>query len=99
MLSMLMSAQSFSVLRVPTSALSFSTSSAARGAVARLALPAVDEDCGCTQPGSIMMNDVLVTATTLRSMQLADASGARATISSVIGEDGRAVVIFLRHLG
>ena len=31
--------------------------------------------------------------------QLVDASGTRKTIGSVVGEEGKAVVIFLRHLG
>ena len=35
----------------------------------------------------------------LRNLVLADATGARKATSELIGEDGKAVVIFLRHLG
>ena len=48
---------------------------------------------------SVLMNDVQVTGATLRSTELATQTGGRATIGSMIGEDGKAVVIFLRHLG
>ena len=64
------------------------------------------EDCGCEPSGvvvptpkSVLMNDVQVTGATLRSTELATQTGGRATIGSMIGEDGKAVVIFLRHLG
>ena len=70
------------------------------------AAAATDEDCGCEPSGvvvrtpkSVLMNDVQVTGATLRSTELATQTGGRATIGSMIGEDGKAVVIFLRHLG
>jgi len=47
----------------------------------------------------VLMNDVPISGTTLRSMTLADARGDRVSTSTLIGEDGKAVVIFLRHLG
>jgi hypothetical protein len=47
----------------------------------------------------VLMNDVPVTGSTLRSMDLADASGARVRVDSLIGTEGKAVVVFLRHLG
>jgi len=66
-------------------------------------------DCGCDEPegvvvptgsGSVLMNDVRVTGTTLRGMELADASGNRVQTGSLLGAvDSRAVVVFLRHLG
>jgi len=73
----------------------------------------VAEDCGCADvtadatgvgvptatKGSIVMNDVRITGSSLRSTELVDARGRPATVGSVIGEDGRAVVVFLRHLG
>ena len=60
----------------------------------------VAEDCGCEDAdGSIMLNGVSVSGSTLRDMELATASGTRARASSLIGEDGKAVVVFLRHLG
>jgi len=46
----------------------------------------------------VMMNDVMVTADTLRSMDLADSTGARRVSGEILG-DGKSVVIFLRHLG
>lgn len=67
------------------------------------------EDCGCEEPAGVVvptdadvgvvMNDVRVTGATLRATELVDASGVRKTIGSVVGEEGKAVVIFLRHLG
>ena len=72
-------------------------------------------DCGCDSPlatdaagkvvptstgaGGIVMNDVRVTGDTLRSMVLSDVDGASVRPSELIGEEGRAVVVFLRHLG
>jgi len=65
-------------------------------------------DCGCeeaagvvvpTSSEGVLMNDVRVTGATLRATELVDASGVRKTIGSVVGEEGMAVVIFLRHLG
>ena len=58
------------------------------------------EDCGCDDTtGSIMMNGVRVSGATLRATELADVSGARRSVGSMIGEDGKAIVVFLRHLG
>jgi len=56
------------------------------------------EDCGCEE-GGVLMNDVRVTGRTLRSTVLADANGSRSSVGEVIGDEGKAVVIFLRHLG
>ena len=73
--------------------------------------PAASADCGCTDEvagvvmptgnteGTVMVNDVLVSGATLRATELADVTGARATVSSVLGTEGKAVVVFLRHLG
>ena len=62
---------------------------------------AVAMDMPCAEPdvGGVLMNDVPISGATLRSMELADATGARVRAGSLIGEDGKAVVIFLRHLG
>ena len=59
------------------------------------------EDCGCeaSSADSVMMNDVRVTGNTLRSMTLSDVNGERVTADSLIGKEGKAVVVFLRHLG
>jgi len=65
------------------------------------------EDCGCEDVGmvvptnnvGVVMNDVRVTGATLRATELVDAPGARATIGSMVGEEGKAVIVFLRHLG
>lgn len=60
----------------------------------------VAADCGCAEDaGSILMNGVRVSGATLRATELADVSGARRTVGSVIGAEGKAVVVFLRHLG
>ena len=56
-------------------------------------------DCGCAENGSVQMNGVAVSGSTLRSTVLADVNGVRTPVSQLIGEDGKAVVIFLRHLG
>ena len=63
-----------------------------------------EADCGCEEgvvvPSGILMNDVRVTGSTLRGMTLADAGGQRVESGSLLGaEDGRAIVVFLRHLG
>lgn len=60
-------------------------------------------DCGC-EPGedgvgSVMMNDVRVSGSTLRSIMFADESGDRTSVESVIGSEGKGVIVFLRHLG
>lgn len=61
---------------------------------------AANEACGCEEsPGGVMMNDVRVTGETLRSMVLADRTGDRVAAETLIGNGGKAVVIFLRHLG
>ena len=70
---------------------------------------AATEDCGCedgtvgvvapTKFEGVVMNDVRVSGATLRATELVDARGARASVGSVIGDEGKAVVVFLRHLG
>ena len=61
---------------------------------------AVAEDCGCAEEsGGVLMNDVRVTGRTLRNTLLADANGGRSSVGEVIGDEGKAVVVFLRHLG
>lgn len=65
-------------------------------------------DCGCTDvmqgnvvptATSVLMNDVRVTGASLRSLEASDANGNRVLATSLIGEDGPAVIVFLRHLG
>ena len=56
-------------------------------------------DCGCAEDGSVQMNGIAVSGATLRSTVLADVNGARTPVSDIIGENGKAVVVFLRHLG
>jgi len=62
------------------------------------ACAAAEMPCAAPDTG-VLMNDVPVSGATLRSMDLADRQGARVRSSSLIGEDGKAVVVFLRHLG
>ena len=71
------------------------------------------EDCGCKDAATetaqgvvlptdsgVLMNDVRVTGSSLRSTVLADVSGDRVSIGDAIGTDGKkAVIVFLRHLG
>ena len=45
------------------------------------------------------MNDVAVSGATLRSMVLANSDGERVAAETLIGTEGKAVVVFLRHLG
>ena len=40
-----------------------------------------------------------VTAQSLRDMSLVDAEGRKVSAGDLIGQEGKAVVIFLRHLG
>tara|TARA_B100000513_G_scaffold195585_1_gene126597 strand:- start:2960 stop:3346 length:387 start_codon:yes stop_codon:yes gene_type:complete len=64
--------------------------------------PPAGMDCEeeeCALPSGIYVNDVLVSGETLRSMELLDARGSLTRASSIIGDEGSAVVIFLRHLG
>ena len=63
-----------------------------------------DEDCGCddvatTPAKTALVNDVVVSAASLRSLTLADAAGRPTRAGELIGDDGAAVVCFLRHLG
>lgn len=50
-------------------------------------------------PESVNMNGVDVSGSSLRSTVLTDTSGRRVPVSSLIGDQGKAVVVFLRHLG
>ena len=78
--------------------------------LSELAPAAVDEDCGCADAvagvvvptgssSGVTMNGVRVTGRTLRSTELVDSNGVRQSVGSVIGNEGKAVVVFLRHLG
>jgi len=49
--------------------------------------------------GPVNMNGVDVSGSSLRSTLLTDTSGRRVPVSSLIGEQGKAVIVFLRHLG
>jgi hypothetical protein len=56
------------------------------------------EDCGC-EGSTVTINEQDVDARLLRSLQLTDADGQRKTVAQVIGDSGKSVVVFLRHLG
>lgn len=91
----------FLVVTLVTPSASFAAVSGSRFSHAQtLAMSHVMSDCGCTDvaEAGVVMNDVLVTGATLRSTELFDARGEQRSVGSVIG-DGKAVVIFLRHLG
>jgi len=68
--------------------------------VSRRIQPRMQETLPCAQPEfGVLMNDVPVSAATLRSMDLADATGTRVRSGSLIGYREKAIVVFLRHLG
>lgn len=56
-----------------------------------------EEECELPPPG-VMVNDVMVSAETLRTMDLADSDGLRRKSGEFLG-GGKSVVVFLRHLG
>jgi len=61
---------------------------------------ATGEDCGCASDAAgVSMNGVSVTGGSLRSTVLADVAGNRVPVSSMVGNEGKAVIVFLRHLG
>mmetsp|Transcript_27908 Transcript_27908/g.38590 ORF Transcript_27908/g.38590 Transcript_27908/m.38590 type:complete len:123 (+) Transcript_27908:37-405(+) len=60
---------------------------------------AESSDCECDFAGSADVNGTRVTGATLRAMTLTDVGGSKKALSEVVGEDGKAVVVFLRHLG
>jgi len=70
----------------------------ARFASVRMAEVACVE-AACDSPAGIYVNDVLVSGTSLRSMTLENAQGGLARAGDIIGDEGTAVVVFLRHLG
>jgi len=103
------------LLAEPTSAFGIATNAAhplASGAARRLPVPLLSAqqqqqavtDCGCEGgdvEGVVTPTTGLleVRGSTLRELELADTTGARVPMSSLIGEEGKAVVVFLRHLG
>jgi len=57
------------------------------------------KECACSDAGVATMNGVGVTGASLRAVSMVDADGARKTVGDVVGTDGKALVLFLRHLG
>eukprot|EP00667_Euglena_gracilis_P015117 EG_transcript_15704 len=59
----------------------------------------VGEDCGCAAPAgrTAVINDTVVDAALLRALRVTGADGAERRLGDLTGE-GRAVVVFLRHL-
>lgn len=49
--------------------------------------------------GNAEVNGKIVGSKTLRSLELVGADGIRRTISEVVSDEGKAVVVFLRHMG
>ena len=101
-------------LRTGAAPLHRHTAAPTRTAVLRLAEAAdivtapAGEDCGCADDttgivvptGSVVMNDVRVSGSSLRKMELRDADDASVSAGSLLGPaQGKAVVVFLRHLG
>ena len=95
--SLLLLAHGASALQIGAAPLRTAAVTAVRSPSAR----AAEAPLPCTLPdaqGSVLMNDVSVSGATLRSMDLADATGTRVRSAGFLG-DGRAIVVFLRHLG
>jgi len=62
--------------------------------------PVAAERCDCEgEAGTASVNGVDVSADLIRGLALTDAEGNTKMVSDVIGTDGKAVVVFLRHLG
>jgi hypothetical protein len=57
------------------------------------------EVAGTPCSGGVYVNDIFVSGKSLRSMTLHDAQGDMVRAGDLVGDDGKAVVIFLRHLG
>lgn len=62
------------------------------------AFKASQREVPCSSEGA-EINGVFVTAGKLRALMLTDANGTKRPVTDVIGADGKAVVVFLRHLG
>lgn len=56
-------------------------------------------ECECGETGAADINGVEVDGALLRGLELTDAFGARKRVADVIGAEGKAVVVYLRHLG
>ena len=54
------------------------------------------KECACSDGGAATMNGVGVTGASLRAVSMVD--GASKTVGDAVGYDGKAVVLFLRHL-
>lgn len=57
------------------------------------------EECELPELDSVIVNGVDVSGSSLRSTELVNTRGERVSVSSLIGDEGKAVVVFLRHLG
>lgn len=62
---------------------------------------AAGENCGCATPEgrTATINGTVVNAQRLRAVQLLGVEGKTATLGDLVGPSGKAVVVFLRHLG
>ena len=67
--------------------------------VARRQVPVSMKECACSNGGTATMNGVGVTGASLRAVSMVDVDGTSKTVGDAVGYDGKAVVLFLRHLG
>lgn len=73
-----------------------------RPSVAMAAATGATEDCGCDDEQgavSVDINGTNVDGSLLRSLKLTAADGSQKSIADVVGPDGKALVVFLRHFG
>lgn len=74
-------------------------SNAARTESSTTTMANVAGECACGVDGSAEINGVSVDGALLRSLELTDPYGARKQVSDLVGTEGKAVVVYLRHLG
>jgi len=56
-------------------------------------------ECECGEGGFADINGTKVSGALLRGLSLSNAAGETKVLSDVIGSEGKAVIVYLRHLG
>ena len=57
-----------------------------------------EDECALPEVG-LLVNDIEVKPSTIRNLELQGASANSVRIGDVVGDEGKALVVFLRHLG
>lgn len=57
------------------------------------------ENCKPCEDGSVQINGQLVTPKALREVEVLNSRGESKQLLNVVGDEGKSVVVFLRHLG